>query len=232
MLSSVEIAKRRQFYREVFGNQQIASIMNLKPHLWAVNKYEEKIRGLEERGFNDPHKMIIRSPTILGFSLGNIDKKIEGLKERGFNDPHKMVMQFPVILRLSFENIDKKIEGIKELGFNDPLPTIFGFSTENIDKKIRGLKERGFNDPHKMIIRSPAILRLSFENIDKKIRKARRLDVDIDAFIAYNFTFIGMSAKNYVPILRKCRRLGLEPTPTNVMKIYKNKSYKSPNQQN
>ena len=93
------------------------------------------------------------------------------------------------------------------------------------DRKIRGLTERGFKDPRKMIASLPAVLGLSFENIDRKMKLCRRLNVCIDDFIACTIVFIGMSAKHYIPILRKCRELGLEPTPRTVFKVYRSKTF-------
>jgi hypothetical protein len=93
------------------------------------------------------------------------------------------------------------------------------------DEKLKGLSERGFKDPYKMIASSPAILGLSFDNIDEKLRKAKRLKANVDDFIAYTIVFIGMSAKHYIPILRKCRKDEVSPSPKSVFKIYKAKSF-------
>ena len=41
----------------------------------------------------------------------------------------------------------------------------------------------------------------------------------MDDFISTTVVFIGMSAKHYIPILRKYRERGLEPTPRNVFKM-------------
>ncbi len=126
------------------------------------------------------------------------DEKIQGLIERGFKDPQKMITSSPSILDYSFENIDKKIQG---------------------------LTERGFKDPQKMITSSPSIFGLSFENLDRKLKLCRRLGVNIEEFIANTVVFIGMSAKHYIPILRKCRQLKLEPTPKKVQQIYSKKTF-------
>ncbi|OGZ12500.1 MAG: hypothetical protein A3D67_01730 [Candidatus Lloydbacteria bacterium RIFCSPHIGHO2_02_FULL_51_22] len=230
MLDQQEMSNRFDFYRTVFGEDRMRSSI-FPDKLWPVSSYDRKIRGLTERGFKDPRKMIASSPQILGLSLENIDEKIRGLTERGFKDPRKMIATFPQILGYSLENIDRKIRGLTERGFKDPqkmiasLPAILGYSLENIDRKIRGLTERGFKDPRKMIASLPAVLGLSFENIDRKMKLCRRLNVCIDDFIACTIVFIGMSAKHYIPILRKCRELGLEPTPRTVFKVYRSKTF-------
>jgi len=197
MISAHNFLERRLFYKKIFGNERIESAM-FPDKLWPVGNYDEKIRGLTDRGFKDPQKMITSLPSILGYSFENIDEKIRGLTDRGFKDPQKMITSSPSILGLSFENIDEK---------------------------IRGLTDRGFKDPQKMITSLPSILGYSFENIDEKIRLTRRLKAKIGDFINCTIVFIGMSSKHYVPILRKCRELSLEPTPRNVFKIYAKKLF-------
>jgi hypothetical protein len=124
-----------------------------------------KIEGLRSRGFENPHKLITTSPSILGYAFENIDAKIAGLRERGFDNPHKLITSSPAILGLAFENIDAKIAGLRERGFDNPhklittSPSILGYAFENIDAKIAGLRERGFDNPHKLITSSPAIAR-------------------------------------------------------------------------
>ena len=164
MLDQQEISNRFDFYRTVLGKDRMRSPI-FPDKLWPVSIYDEKIRGLTERGFKDPRKMIASFPQILGLSF------------------------------------------------------------ENIDEKTRGLTERGFKDPRKMIASLPAILGYSLENIDRKMKLCRRLHVCIDGFIARTVVFIGMSAKHYIPILRRCRELGLEPTPKNVFKVYASKTF-------
>lgn len=132
------------------------------------------------------------------WSIQAYGEKIRTLAKHGFKDPQKMVASFPQILGLSFDNIDGK---------------------------IRALTERGFKDPQKLIASFPSILGFSLANIDSKIRLCRRLGVKIDDFVAYTMIFIGMSKKHYLPILRKCWELGIEPTPKNVLRIYTQKSF-------
>ena len=142
-----------------------------------------------------------------------------------------MITSWPTILGLLFENIDEKIAGLSARGFTNPQkmittsPAILGYSFENIDDKIAGLSARGFTNPQKMIASLPAILDLSFENIDRKLKLCRRLGVDVDAFIARTIVFIGMSAKHYIPILRRSRLLKYDPSPSKVFKIYSEKSF-------
>ncbi len=198
MLAPHVRAQREEFYRGVFGEEKFLAIVLLRPYLWDVSMYLEKVAGLSARGFSDPQKMIGSFPAILHYSFGNIDEKIAGLSARGFSDPQKMIGSLPTILGLSFENIDAKIEG---------------------------LRERGFSNPQKMITSLPAILGLSFENIDRKLKLCRRLNVDVTTFIAYSVVFIGMSAKHYVQIARRCRDLNIDPTPKNVFRIYKKKTF-------
>ena len=125
-------------------------------------------------------------------------EKIQGLIARGFKDPHKMIAS---------------------------LPPILGYSFENIDAKIKGLSDRGFKDPHKMIASLPPILGYSFENIDRKLKLCRRLGACVENFLEYTIIFASMSPKNYIPILRKCRELEFNPSPKNVFKIYRAKSF-------
>ncbi|MBI5456322.1 hypothetical protein HY969_01145 [Candidatus Kaiserbacteria bacterium] len=163
-----------QLLQEGFSREWIDKVTQERPSLYENPR--AKIKGLEERGFKDPHKLITSSPAILGYAFENIDAKIKGLEERGFKDPHKLITSLPAILGYAFENIDAKIKGLEERGFKDPhklitsLPAILGLAFENIDAKIKGLEERGFKDPHKLITSSPAILGYAFENIDRKIR--------------------------------------------------------------
>ena len=199
MLSEHEHEARKMAYVKTFGQVWVDKQIPFKPALWPASEISTKIAGLIERGFKDPQKLITSLPAILGLSFENIDTKIAGLIERGFKDPQKLITSLPAIL---------------------------GYSFENIDTKIAGLIERGFKDPQKLITSSPAILGLSFENIDTKIAKARRLGVDIQLFISYNFIFIGMSSKNYVPILKYCRAKKLNATPKNISNIYKKGGYK------
>ena len=140
-----------------------------------------KILALKERGFQDPVKMIISSPQILGYAIENIDGKIRALRERGFQDPVKMITAMPRILGLAIENIDGKIRALKERGFQDPVkmissfPAILSLAIENIDGKIRALRERGFQDPVKMITAMPPILGYAIESIDGKLRLIEQL---------------------------------------------------------
>ncbi len=200
MLSNHEHQARKMAYVKTFGQVWVDKQTPFKPALWPASEISTKIAGLLERGFKDPQKLITSLPAILGLSFENIGTKIAGLLERGFKDPQKLITSLPAILGLSFENIDTK---------------------------IAGLIERGFKDPQKLITSSPAILGLSFENIDTKLKKARRLGVDVQLFISYSFIFIGMSSKNYVPILKYCRAKGLEATPKNISIIYSKGKYKT-----
>ena len=231
MLSSEEVVSRTNFYTSIFGTERITQIGVYSPGFWPVANYQNMIHGLAQRGFKDPHKMITSMPAILTYSFENIDAKIQSLTERGFKDPQKLITSLPSILGYSFKNIDAKIHGLTERGFKDPhkmitsMPSILGLAFENIDAKIKGLTERGFKDPHKMIASMPSILCLAFENIDHKLKLCRRLGVDVEAFIAYSCVSVGMSAKHYVPIARRCRQLEKEPTPRNVFRVYKMKTF-------
>ena len=77
MLDAAEKEKRLEFYTGIFGNKRIPSLWK---HLWPIQNYDEKIKGLQERGFEDPQKMIVKLPAILGLSLNNIDEKIKGCR--------------------------------------------------------------------------------------------------------------------------------------------------------
>jgi len=164
-----------------FSEDFVSDLEKGRPTLYPKDNVQEKMKGLKERGFKDPVKMITKLPTVLNLGWENIDGKIEGLKERGFKDPVKMITSLPTVLGYGWENIDGKIEGLKERGFKDPvkiitsLPTVLGLGWENIDGKIEGLKERGFKDPVKMITSLPTVLSYSWENIDGKIKMLRRL---------------------------------------------------------
>ena len=98
MLSQVEIDERRSFYANIFGKERILAAPIFPPAFWPVSNYDGKIRGLSERGFKNPQKMIMSFPSILGLSFASIDEKIRGLTERGLKDPQKMITSFPSIL--------------------------------------------------------------------------------------------------------------------------------------
>lgn len=200
MLPRLEATQRHVFYTAVFGEKCTRKNYLFPTALWPVVNYKIKILGLTKRGFKKPEKMIKLFPAILGLSFKNIDAKILNFAERGFESPEKMIATSPSIL---------------------------GYSFENIDTKILGLTERGFKSPQKMIAKLPTILGFSFKNIDRKLKKARRLKVNINAFISYTVVFIGISTKHYIPILRKCRMLNLEPTPKNIFGVYISKSYQT-----
>ena len=164
MLDKHEMAIRSVYYADIFGGEKITR-SPFPEHLWPVMSYPEKIKGLTDRGFKDPHKMIASFPSILGLAL------------------------------------------------------------ENIDAKIKGLTDRGLKDVQEKVVLSPQILSYSFENIDRKMRLCRRLGGNYQDFLDYGIIFAGMSPKNYIPILRKCRELEFNPSPKNVFKIYRAKSF-------
>jgi len=197
MLSETEVTARFKFYKGVFPGKNVSG-SSFPDKLWPVCNYDDKITGLTARGFENPQKMITSSPSILGLSFDNIDEKIAGLTTRGFKNPQKMITSSPSILSYSFDKIDDK---------------------------ITGLTARGFENPQKMITSLPSILGLSFDNIDRKLRLCRRLGVDINNFINYTIVFVGMSSKNYIPILRQCNRLGCNPSPQNVFRIYSKRTF-------
>ena len=99
-----------------------------------ASSIDAKLKGLRDRGFADPVKMIASSPAILGYAFENIDAKLKGLRDRGFADPVKMIVTLPAILGLAFENIDAKLKGLRDRGFADPVkmiassPAILGYS--------------------------------------------------------------------------------------------------------
>lgn len=125
------------------------------------------------------------------------------------------------------KNYYEKVDGLRERGFTEPekliqkLPQILGFSFQNIDRKIEGLRERGFKDPILLIVQLPQVLNLSLQNIDRKMKLCRRLHGDAYAFVTYSTMFISMSPTHYIPALRACRRAGLEPSPRNVVLVYR-----------
>lgn len=49
----------------------------LSPWLWSTEKPQQKIDGLEERGFANPKKMIETFPAVLGYRFENIDHRLE-----------------------------------------------------------------------------------------------------------------------------------------------------------
>ena len=129
-----------------FSEDFVADLTNKRPVLYPKDAIQNKIKGLKERGFKDPVKMITTSPEVLNLGWENIDGKIKELKERGFKDPVKMITARPQVLGLGWENIDGKIKGLKERGFKDPVkmitarPQVLGLGWENIDGKLMMLK--------------------------------------------------------------------------------------------
>jgi hypothetical protein len=88
--------------------------------------------------------MVETSPSILGYSLENIDSKLRGLKDRGFSNPTKMVETSPSILGYSFENIDRRLRLLRRIislyklpytsvGLMEAYPLLFG---SKIDKLL------------------------------------------------------------------------------------------------
>ncbi len=88
-------------------------------------------------------------------------------------------------------------------------------------EKMEWLARRGFADPHALILSYPAILGHSLKSIDRKLRLAKRLHANIHDFLACNTpVFAGLAHRHYVPILRMCRALSLEPTPRNFLHVF------------
>jgi hypothetical protein len=205
LLTSEEKTKRESYLKDEIGmsQAQITKLNKGRYRIYSVEATKEKIKGLEDRDFVNPKKMIKRFYSIVGHSFENIDAKILGLEERGCEDPIKMIGSSPSVIGYSFENIDKKISGLKKRHFNNPIkmigssPEILGLSFENIDKKISGLKKRHFNNPIKMIEPSPRLLGLSFDNIDNKIigLKKRHFENPIET-IESSSRILGLSFKN------------------------------------
>ena len=69
---------------------------------------DSKIAGLKERGFKDPVKMIVSSPSILGYAFENIDSKIKYLKRVGVLcgiNSTNVIENIPVILGCSIKKV-------------------------------------------------------------------------------------------------------------------------------
>src|SRR5438876_836189 len=101
-------ARRLQLVALGFKPDWINLIARRHPLLFANST--EKVQGLKGRGFDDPVKLIIRAPQILGLTLKNIDSKLEGLKQLGFGNPVKIIASFPSALGFRLENIESKLE--------------------------------------------------------------------------------------------------------------------------
>ena len=226
------IEDRRGLFRELgFSDDFVGKLEESRETLYTKESIQNKIRGLEQRGFSDPVKMVTSRPQLLSRSFDSIDEKIEGLKQRGFSDPVKMITALPAVLGYTFDNIDQKLEGLKQRGFSDPvkiitsLPQVLGYAFENIDQKLEGLKQRGFSDPVKMITNFPSVLGLAFDNIDRKLSMLKKLikhyDLKLDAVeVIENFpTFIGRKADKLWAIARIFCETAKDPSEITESKI-------------
>ncbi len=76
MIGETEVAARFAFYEAIFTSRDVHQTP-FPDRLWPLCNYNEKIRGLTERGFKDPQKMVTSLPAILGYSFDNIDRKLK-----------------------------------------------------------------------------------------------------------------------------------------------------------
>lgn len=139
-----DFEQRKQILRKFgFTEQFILDALRVDPALFPVDSVKEKIKGLEQLGFSDPVKLIIKCPPIFHYSITSIQEKIEWLKERGFKDPVKMVTGSPMIIGLKYQNIEQRISFFAGQGFTDPIkmisicPPFLNYSLDNIKEKIK-----------------------------------------------------------------------------------------------
>ncbi len=115
---------RQQRYNQLlelgFSREWIDKVAEVQPSL-----YEDpyaKTKGLEERGFKDPHKLIRSLPQILGLAFENIDRKIRllylihGDKEKAISE----IEAFPPLFgykwrRLLFAVRTSNSDGLRRL---------------------------------------------------------------------------------------------------------------------
>jgi hypothetical protein len=175
-LRTEEVARRRaDLLANGFSEEWVDKVSEFRPALFSITTVNDSLEKLAERGFTNPKNMVERLPSVLNYTVENIDGKLAGLTERGFSDPRRMIEIQPRILSFSLENIDGRLSRLEERGFTNPQklvetnPPILSLSFENIDGKLAGLTERGFSDPRRMIEKHPLILGYSFENIDGKL---------------------------------------------------------------
>jgi hypothetical protein len=107
-----------------------------------IAQIEAKLALLRDLGFENPVKMIVSLPAILGLARENIEAKLALLRDLGFENPVKMIVSSPAILGLARENIEAKLALLRDLGFENPvkmivsLPAILGYARENIEFKV------------------------------------------------------------------------------------------------
>lgn len=149
MMSGTEMSKRLSFYKSVLSERVLASHVKRQPALWPIEAYEEKIKGLSLRGFEDPKKMIMSSPAVLGYSFETIDAKIKGLLERGFTDPVHLITVMPALFGYSFKNIDRKMRFARRVHYPffvqliEYSPLLIGVSFKRYMYTARVLRDGG-----------------------------------------------------------------------------------------
>ncbi len=149
VLRDFEMAARIEFYKRVLPERVFSSHIKRQPSLWPIEAYDEKIKGLSERGFANPVKLILVSPAVLGYSFLVIDAKISGLRDRGFKDPVTLITAMPAILGYSFKNIDRKIRFARRVKYPhfveliEYCPLLIGVSIKRYIYTARVLKDSG-----------------------------------------------------------------------------------------
>ena len=135
----------------------------------------QKISWLKERGFENPIKLIEKTPPIIGLTEELMGVKISWLKEYGFNNPIELIEKMPSILTLAKESMERKTLWLKEKGIDNPveliekIPQILGMAEESMNEKILWLKKEGFDNPIELIEKNPQILSLAKESMGEKI---------------------------------------------------------------
>src|SRR4051794_12681421 len=72
-------ARKKDLSESGLSGKWISKVQKRKPAMYSVAFVRERVQGLSERGFVNPHKMVEISPRVLSYSLETIDKKLKGL---------------------------------------------------------------------------------------------------------------------------------------------------------
>ncbi|HNX10959.1 MAG TPA: hypothetical protein PKI61_02360 [bacterium] len=205
---------REEFYGNIFPD--LARICQLRPALWPVSYYQERFKDLQKLGFSNPKKMIVSFPSLLSYSIMNIDQKIKDLRSLGFKNPIKIITSCPSLFGSSLSNLKVKIAELEKLGFKNPIKIITSFpptlllATENVAQKIEDLQALGFANPQKLINSLPAILGLSVQNIKSKIDNLSALGfvnpnqmiISLPALLSYSVDSIKIKLSFYCRVLK------------------------------
>src|ERR671915_202875 len=125
-IKAEERARRAQHLRDLgFTEERIESRSRVRPSLWATEVVDEHINGLNERGFENPQKMLEFYPTIFGLSFENIDRRLKlygkliNCYELPFQAP-QLMEQIPVLFSAKLDKVMVLVRILREYQVTPP----------------------------------------------------------------------------------------------------------------